>query len=81
MESLWALVLRTSLACRPSLAETRSGRNAKHSASVPKSFPCAHVLLSFERPAAGVPRGCAFRRTLKTAQLAELGIEVPGSDG
>src|SRR5215218_1916290 len=52
------------LACRPSLAETPLA----HGTSCPAA--AAHALLSFERPAAGVPGGGAPRRTLKTAQLA-----------
>src|SRR5947199_817918 len=47
------------LASRPGL-----WRNAE-----PLSSGRAHALLSFERPAAGVPGGGAPRRTLKTAQL------------
>jgi len=57
---------------------TGPGRDAR---SLVRERSGCRTLLSFERPAAGVPGGGAPRRTLKTAQLAKFevsGITEPG---
>src|SRR3954447_18485501 len=53
------------LACRPSL-------DARVAASLAREAPACRTLLSFERPAAGVPGGGAPHRTLKTANVGQF---------